>query len=153
MEEELKMLFLNGYLIGIKESLEKQCTALMIVVPKKVEEKYIDRTSSFHSFSSSFRIRINQEGERAKEEGERIGRGMIEKRRIEVTCQRINDMDINRMIKIIRKEYAEVVKALKEAETDYNANRRSVKKREEFQFVAAQEMELSELCRKLGIEL
>lgn len=62
-------------------------------------------------------------------------------------------MDINRMIKIIRKEYAEVVKALKEAETDYNANRRSVKKREEFQFVAAQEMELSELCRKLGIEL
>lgn len=62
-------------------------------------------------------------------------------------------MDINRMIKIIRKEYAEVVKALREAETDYNANRRSVKKREEFQFVAAQEMELSELCRKLGIEL
>ena len=62
-------------------------------------------------------------------------------------------MDINRMIKIIRKEYAEVVKALKEAETDYNANRRSVLKREEFQFVAAQEMELSELCRKLGIEL
>lgn len=149
----IKNAFLNGYLIGIKESLEKQCTALMIVVPKKVEEKYIDRTSSFHSFSSSFRIRINQEGERAKEEGERIGRGMIEKRRIEVTCQRINDMDINRMIKIIRKEYAEVVKALKEAETDYNANRRSVKKREEFQFVAAQEMELSELCRKLGIEL
>lgn len=82
----IKNAFLNGYLIGIKESLEKQCTALMIVVPKKVEEKYIDRTSSFHSFSSSFRIRINQEGERAKEEGERIGRGMIEKRRIEVTC-------------------------------------------------------------------
>ncbi len=62
-------------------------------------------------------------------------------------------MDINKMIEIIRKEYVEVVKALKEAETDYNANRRSVKKREEFQFVAAQEMELSELCRKLGIEL
>lgn len=82
----IKNAFLNGYLIGIKESLEKQCTALMIVVPKKVEEKYIDRTSSFHSFSSSFRIRINQEGERAKEERERIGRGMIEKRRIEVTC-------------------------------------------------------------------
>lgn len=65
----------------------------------------------------------------------------------------MNDMDINKMIEIIRKEYVEVVKALKEAETDYNANRRSVKKREEFQFVAAQEMELSELCRKLGIEL
>lgn len=63
------------------------------------------------------------------------------------------DVDTNIMIKIIRKEYAEVVKALKEAETDYNANRRSIKKRETFQFVAAQEMELSELCGKLGIEL
>lgn len=62
-------------------------------------------------------------------------------------------MDANEIIKIIRKEYAEVVKALKEAETDYNANRRSVKKRETFQFVAAKEMELSELCDKLGIEL
>lgn len=61
--------------------------------------------------------------------------------------------DTNKMIEIIRKEYAEVVMALKEAETKYNANRRSVKKRETFQFVAAQEMELSELCGKLGIEL
>lgn len=63
------------------------------------------------------------------------------------------DMDTNNMIEIIRKEYAEVIKALKDAETDYNANRRSVKKREAFQFVAGQEMELSELCGKLGIEL
>lgn len=63
------------------------------------------------------------------------------------------DMDANQMIEIIRKEYVKVVKALKEAETDYNANRRSVKKRDTFQFVAAQEMELSELCGKLGIEL
>ena len=39
------------------------------------------------------------------------------------------------------------------AETEYNANKRSGKKRETFQFVAAQEMELSELCGKLGIEL
>lgn len=62
-------------------------------------------------------------------------------------------MDTNKIIEIIRKEYAEVVIALKEAETEYNANKRSVKKRETFQFVAAQEMELSELCGKLGIEL
>ncbi len=62
-------------------------------------------------------------------------------------------MDTDKMIEIIRKEYAEVVRALKEAETEYNANKRSGKKRETFQFVAAQEMELSELCGKLGIEL
>lgn len=64
-----------------------------------------------------------------------------------------DNMDTNKMIEIIRKEYAEVVKALKEAESEYNSNKRSVKKREAFQFVAAQEMELSELCGKLGIEL
>ncbi len=57
------------------------------------------------------------------------------------------------MIEIIRKEYTEVVQALKEAENDYNADKRSVKKRETFQFVAAQEIELSDLCGKLGIEL
>jgi len=57
------------------------------------------------------------------------------------------------MIEIIRKEYAEVVQTLKEAENTYNADKRSTKKRETFQFVAAQEMELSDLCNKLGIEL
>jgi len=62
-------------------------------------------------------------------------------------------MEKDKMIEIIRKEYAEVVQALKEAENDYNADKRSVKKRETFQFVAAQEMELSDLCVKLGIEL
>ncbi len=62
-------------------------------------------------------------------------------------------MGTEKIIKIIRKEYAEVVQALREAENDYNADKRSVKKRETFQFVAAQEMELSDLCGKLGIEL
>lgn len=65
----------------------------------------------------------------------------------------VDNMDTKKMIEIIRKEYAEVVKTLKEAETEYNTNKRSIKKRETFQFVAAQEMELSELCGKLGIEL
>ncbi len=62
-------------------------------------------------------------------------------------------MEKDKIIEIIRKEYAEVVKALKEAEVAYNADKRSVKKRETFQFVAAQEMELSDLCVKLEIEL
>lgn len=62
-------------------------------------------------------------------------------------------MDKDKMIKIIRKEYAEVVQALKETENAYNTDKRSVKKRETFRFVAAQEMELSDLCVKLGIEL
>lgn len=79
----IKNAFLNGYLIGIKEALEEQCTALMIVIPKNVEEKYKDRTSGFHSLSNSFKVRVNAEGERAKSEGIRVGKNMIMSRNIE----------------------------------------------------------------------
>jgi len=65
----------------------------------------------------------------------------------------VERMDKDQMIEIIRKEYSEVVQALREAENAYNVDKRSVKKREIFQFVAAQEMELSDLCNKLEIEL
>lgn len=82
----IKNAFLNGYLLGIKEELEKQCTALMIVIPKDVEEKYKDRSSDFRSFSNSFRVRINDEGERAKVEGIQVGKNMIMSRGIEATC-------------------------------------------------------------------
>lgn len=78
--------FLNGYLIGIREELERQCTALMIVIPKDVEEKYKDRTSKFHSFSNSFKVRVNNEGEQAKAEGRRLGKNMISSRGIEAVC-------------------------------------------------------------------
>lgn len=82
----IKNAFLNGYLLGIREALEKQCTALMIVVPKDVEEKYKNRTSNFHSFNNSFRVRINDEGERAKVEGIRVGKNIIMSKSIETVC-------------------------------------------------------------------
>ncbi len=62
-------------------------------------------------------------------------------------------MSKNEMIDIIKKEYVEIVKSLNEAEKEYNADKRSVKKREVYQFIAAQEMLLSDLCEKLDIEL
>jgi len=34
----IKNAFLNGFLLGIKEVLEKQCTALMVVIPEEVEK-------------------------------------------------------------------------------------------------------------------
>ena len=82
----IKNAFLNGYLFGIREELESQCTALMIVIPKEIEEKYKDRTSKCHRFSSSFKVRANTEGEQAKAEGVRIGKNMIMSRGIEATC-------------------------------------------------------------------
>lgn len=57
------------------------------------------------------------------------------------------------MIRIIRKEYAEVVKALNEAEKEYNCDKRSTKKRETYQFISAQEMILDDLCCELEIDL
>lgn len=82
----IKNTFLDGYLLGIQEALERQCTALMIVIPKKVEEKYIERTFDFRKFSSTFKVRNNVEGEQAKTEGRRIGKNMIMSRGIEVTA-------------------------------------------------------------------
>ena len=82
----IKNAFLNGYLLGIKEALEKQCTALMIVIPKDVEEKYRERTAGFHKISSGFKVRVNSEGEQAKSDGIRTGKNMIMSRGIESVC-------------------------------------------------------------------
>lgn len=56
-------------------------------------------------------------------------------------------------IHTIRKFYKEIREALDEAEIEYNKNKRSVKKREEFYYIFAQETAISDLCAKLGIEL
>lgn len=58
----------------------------MIVIPKDVEEKYKDRISKCHSFSSSFKIRTGDKGESAKAEGMRVGENMIRSRSIEAVC-------------------------------------------------------------------
>lgn len=54
---------------------------------------------------------------------------------------------------IIRREYAAIVRALEEAEKLYEEDKRSVKKRELYQFMVAEEFAISELCKVLGIEL
>lgn len=62
-------------------------------------------------------------------------------------------MSKTEMIKTIRKTYAEVVKALNEAEKEYDRDKRSTKKRETYQFISAQEMILNDLCCELEIKL
>lgn len=54
---------------------------------------------------------------------------------------------------LVRREYAEIVKALEEAEQLHEEDKRSVKKRELYQFIAAKELAISELCNILGIAL
>ena len=61
-------------------------------------------------------------------------------------------MTAEQIISIIRREYAETIKALDEAEKGYNSDRRSIKKREIYQYIAAQEAALSDLCENIGIQ-
>ena len=39
--------YLQGFVAGIKDVLDKQCTALMIVVPKEVEDSFTEMTKDF----------------------------------------------------------------------------------------------------------
>lgn len=56
-------------------------------------------------------------------------------------------------VDIIKNYYKEILITLKQAKKDYNENKRSFSKRQTFQFVAAQEMRINELCIELGIDL
>jgi len=82
----IKNAFLVGYLQGIKESLEKQCTALMLVVPQQVEEKYKDMSSGFKKMQNNgLTVRGNDEGIKAKETGRKTGKNTMESRCIATT--------------------------------------------------------------------
>lgn len=57
------------------------------------------------------------------------------------------------VVAVIRKTYADIVTALNEAEALHKKWPRSVLKRQNFQFLAAQELVISDLAHSLGIEL
>lgn len=77
--------FLIGYLEGIEESLGRQCTALMLTVPREVEESYFNRTNGFHKASNNLSYGSSAEGQRAREEGKKAGKTVIISRSIEAS--------------------------------------------------------------------
>lgn len=64
--------FLNTYLLGfcegIQEVLDRQCTALMLVVPKEVEKAYAEYTEGWKVASG--KLSVSNDG-RAYETGRR----------------------------------------------------------------------------------
>lgn len=72
--------YLVGFCDGIKEVLDKQCTALMIVVPKEVEEAYVEHSKGFRRVSNS--LRTSSDG-RAYAEGKEDGKATATARGIE----------------------------------------------------------------------
>lgn len=76
----VKNAYLAGFVKGIDEILGKQCTALMIVVPKEVSESYDKMTEGWSPINSS--LRISNDG-RAYEQGRTDGRNTANSRSIE----------------------------------------------------------------------
>lgn len=72
--------YLTGFCDGIKEVLDKQCTALMIVIPKEVEEAYAEHSKGFRRISNS--LKISSDG-RAYSEGKTDGKATATARGIE----------------------------------------------------------------------
>lgn len=62
-------------------------------------------------------------------------------------------MEFEKVVSIIRNEYAETVQALNEAEKEYLKDKRKTKNRMIFEFCAAQEMEIANICALLGIDI
>lgn len=74
--------FVDGFLSAVESELERQSQALMLVVPKTVQEGYEELSKGFSSTLDS-RLRIDYYDREAREEGERQGRDALRARWME----------------------------------------------------------------------
>lgn len=66
----VKNTYLIGFCDGINEVLGKQCTALMIVIPKEVTESFDELSKSWQKFDSSLSYKYNTKAyEKGKTDG------------------------------------------------------------------------------------
>lgn len=73
--------WVKGFLKGLKEGFDKQCTALMIVVPEDVKEAYTEKSKSFRHMSAGMRnTGFNSE---AYNDGFTTGKGAMAQRSLE----------------------------------------------------------------------
>lgn len=79
----LKNAYLIGFLEGIAEVLEKQCTALMLVTPQAVEDAYKKKTQGMRTTNHNLSGSGSREGCKAREEGRITGRSAVQQRSIE----------------------------------------------------------------------
>lgn len=72
--------YLQGFVKGIRDALEKQSTALMIVTPKEVEDEFTEMCKMFRNVSCS--ISCTNDG-RAYDEGRKDGKFAVESTTLE----------------------------------------------------------------------
>ena len=71
----IKNSWLIGYLEGIQEIFERQCTALMIVTPPEIVDKYNERISGCKKMQNSvLKCRGGSSGDNARSEGRITGK-------------------------------------------------------------------------------
>lgn len=72
--------YLLGFCNGVREVLDRQCTALMLVVPKEVEKAYQEHTKGWKKVSGSLQVSKNKE---AYQTGKQEGKDTAQARGIE----------------------------------------------------------------------
>ena len=72
--------YLQGFVAGLKDELEKQTTALMVVVPQEVEDAYAEYSADFRHTSYSISYASDS---RAYGDGRKEGRYAVQSRALE----------------------------------------------------------------------
>ena len=68
--------YLSGFAAGVKEDLEKQCTALMIITPKEVTDEFEEMTKNLKSKSSKITFAHDADAyNTGKKEGKSVSAG------------------------------------------------------------------------------
>jgi hypothetical protein len=76
--------FVKGFCDGVSEVLGKQCTALMLVIPKDVNEAYDERSKSFRNMRcSGLSTKCNESCSEAYVSGKVIGRDAVSSKKLE----------------------------------------------------------------------
>ena len=78
----LKNAYLIGYLEGIAEVLEKQCTALMLVISDRVEQQFNEKVEGMKTVKQNLSGSGSITGINARKEGRITGRSAVEQRSI-----------------------------------------------------------------------
>lgn len=71
-----------GFLAGLKEALEKQCTALMIITPQDVVKEFEDMSANWGTARGGFRISSNLD-RNAYNQGHQDGKTVMNGRRLD----------------------------------------------------------------------
>lgn len=73
--------WVSGFMVGLRDSLAQQCTALALVVPQDVKDAYIERSKNFGYMKSG--MRQNKFDREAYEKGKQVGREAMGQRSLE----------------------------------------------------------------------